>query len=161
MKRIKEATDIRKQFGEKYFKELTGCNTYRLSGTFSGPLFNLLDHGFIANAACVWGDDLEGHEFAIVSRTYCDEETIDNPPDGLKCVRIPWAMGKDDPGTAIATVITKATPVANAVVNLCQDLPASLIPLLLSLGLTEDYAIALSYSNLRVTAKIIIKDEVR
>ena len=107
---------------------------------------SLVDHGFIADGACVWGgDDLEGHELVVISRTYCDDEMIDNPPAGLKCVRLPSkAMGKDEYGTAIATAIIGNTPAANEILNLgVEHLPAHMLPYLLPLEMLSSYCVSL------------------
>lgn len=138
---------MKQEFGTKLFKEKTNCNTYGLSGLIPGYLYGLLDHGFIADAACVWNKKLDGHELAIVSRTYCEDETIDNPPKGLKCIRLANVMGEDDPGTAIATVIIGATPASVDFLNACKEVPINMFPCLLSQEMAQKYSISLSLED--------------
>ena len=132
-------------FGQKHFAKWGGCKTYGL-GPVQGSLSGLLDHGFIAERACVWGG-FEGHELAIVSRTYVSDDSIDNPPDGLRCVRLPAeVMGTGDMGTPIATMIISHTPVADSLLSLgVWDLPAHMLPYLLPLDMIyEGYTVTLT-----------------
>lgn len=100
----------------------------------------LIDHGFIVDQAALYAtlagasSDLSGHEIAIVSRTYCADDEIDNPPDGLKCVRLPdrFLGGDVESSTVIMTVIAGDTPAALAFLNCCSALPARLLGVTLS-----------------------------
>jgi hypothetical protein len=88
----------------------------------------LVDHGFIVDQACVWSNgDLEGSEIAIISRTYCSDDELDNPPKGLRCWRLPVELIGDDPGTGIATVITAGSPAADAFLRMSRKLPADMM----------------------------------
>lgn len=94
-----------------------------------GEFRRLFDHGFIAAKAPVWSDGaLEGSEIAIVSRTYCSDNEIDNPPDGLRCWRLPkCVVGDNEPGIAIATVVIKQTTAANCFLTICGRLPSDMM----------------------------------
>ena len=131
-------------FGKEHFAKWANCNTYDLSNSLNGLIGNLgqlLDHGFIADRACVWGGvELDGHEMAIISRTYCSDNEIDNPPDGLLCIRLPnYIMGKDDLGVAIATVITNQSEAANDYLNFCRNLPVNVFAFSIPLNLQYAY----------------------
>jgi hypothetical protein len=110
---------------------ISPVRTWSLGMRRDGALSALCDHGFIAEAAAAWGALAgipEGHEFAVVARTYCSAEQIDNPPEGLRCHRLPpETMGSDDAGTAIAIVIEKLTPAAFEFIAMFDDLPACLL----------------------------------
>lgn len=111
----------------------SGCRTYELGWGFRSGLQHLLDHGFLADCASVWCKDLKGSEIAIISRTYCENDEIDNPPAGLRCVRLPQAvMGPNDIGTPIATAIVSNTTAAEEVLQACTSLPADLFAFALS-----------------------------
>ncbi len=90
---------------------------------------SLLDHCFIADKAPVWSQGVfDGNEVAIISRTYCSDHEIDNPPEGLRCWRLPSeVMGKDDIGTPIAVVITGNSPAANMFLASCTSMPADML----------------------------------
>ena len=114
-------------FSKEHFAKIYKCNVYDLRSNYiSGELSRLLDHGFIADRACCWGiKELEGHEFAVVSRTYLDDDEINNPPKGLRCFRLPNCVtGKDDLGIAIATVIVDSTNAAKELINYYSNVPA-------------------------------------
>lgn len=118
-------------FGPQRFLRTVGqsATVWALAGAgIRNDLYQLWDHGFVANAAPVWGGpDFDGHEIAIVSRTYCSDERIDNPPTGLKCRRLPSSvMSSKDLGTAIATVLTNRPDpeVASEFMNACSRIPA-------------------------------------
>lgn len=136
-------------FSADRFAEETGCDVYRLTQPASehdGSNYpdRLLDHGFIADRACVWDKRLEGHEMAIVARTYCDDTKIDNPPDGLCCVRLDDSVLGGAPGTAIAVVITGKTEAAEAVLSACTSMPADMLAFMIPLSMQYDgYCIAL------------------
>lgn len=105
-----------KEFTKERFVEWAGCNPSIWEvPLIHGELSRLLDHPFIADKAPVWSKGvLEGHEIAIISRTYCSRDEIDNPPNGLWCWRLPLEIiGANDIGTPIATVITGNSPAAN------------------------------------------------
>lgn len=63
-------------FGPERFEKLATCKTYPMSGGVGNRLNQLLDHGFMADRACVWEKSLDGHELAVVARTYCSDEEI-------------------------------------------------------------------------------------
>ena len=101
------------------------------------PFDERFDHGFFVNAVCVWGRDLgfgdDGHEFALIARTYASKEEILNPPRGIKTYILPQdTMGPDDLGTPIATVITGVSEISNKVLNMAQYLPVSELACVLS-----------------------------
>jgi len=134
-------------FGREHFEKTFNCGTYPLSIFRGAPdIYKLVDHGFIADSACVWGrDDFENHELVIISRTYCEDEIIDNPPAGLKCVRLPdILMGEEDHGTAIAIAIIENTPAANELLSMGVGyLPAHMLPYLLPIEMLSSYCISL------------------
>lgn len=104
------------------------------------PCRALFDHGFLATRAPVWSRGaLTGHEIAIVSRTYCRDDVIDHPPEGLRCWRLPpesgWRTG--DLGTVIATVVCGVTPAASCFVQLCEEVPAYYLGCVLSHEMVE------------------------
>lgn len=146
-------------FGRKHFQKWSKCHrTFSIDvKNASDSLRRLFDHGFLVDAAVVWGGhEFKGHELSIVSRTYCEYYEIDNPPKGLRCVRLPKeVMGKDDEGTAIATVITEPSTFADAVVNMCLHLPAWLLPCLLSKSMVECYHIAIQATDTYAKARIV------
>lgn len=133
------------------FSAIFGCSTYEVQSAYgieagySNYLSRLMDHGFIADRACVWDKRLEGHEVAIVARTYCSDEEIDNPPPGLRCVRLPDRVkGSKEPGTAIAVVVTGKSKVAEDVLTACTSMPADMISHALPLAMLHaGYRIAL------------------
>ena len=139
----------KQHFSETRFSQETGCNVYQLTQPMSecdagNYPDRLLDHGFVADRACVWDHRLEGHELAVVARTYCDDNTIDNPPDGLRCIRLDASVCGDDPGTAIAVVITGNTPASVAVLSACTSMPADMLAFMLPLNMVNDgYCVAL------------------
>ncbi|MCW5597708.1 MAG: hypothetical protein KIT80_23645 [Chitinophagaceae bacterium] len=140
-------------FGEELFKKLTGCNVYDLNSGVPGELYRLFDHGFAADRACVWGGkELEGHEIAIVSRTYCSDDEIDNPPDGLRCVRLSKKyMGSTDIGTAIATVIVKPSEYAEMFLESLIDMPVYMFTCAIPKALHDlGYSISLKLGNERM-----------
>ncbi|MBF0234004.1 MAG: hypothetical protein HQK65_13340 [Desulfamplus sp.] len=128
-------------FGSDHFEEWAECKTYPLFMIkCPGDIANIVDHGFIADRACIWGGaEFHGYEMAVISRTYCSDDVIDNPPSGLKCIRLPEdVMGKDDMGTAIATVIVGNTPAANDILNLALfHVPAIMLPYMLPVDMCE------------------------
>ena len=145
-------------FGEQHFKKWGKCQTYQLN-YHPRNLASLLDHGFIADRACVWGgSELEGNEMAVISRTYCNEKEIDNPPKGLRCIYLPKeTMGKDDAGIAIATVISGPSIEAGDLLNMCLYLPVELIAVVLPLDMIEKgYYISLQYNSL-VRFEVIVR----
>lgn len=133
-----------KRFSRDRFAKEHGCQVYDLSPDvgartkYAGLLGRLLDHGFIASAAVTWDRRLVGHEMVIVARTYCGDDEIDNPPDGLRCIRLDASVLGADHGTAIAVVIAGATPAAEAVLSACVQLPANLLPAMLPLHMVEE-----------------------
>ncbi|SLM31042.1 hypothetical protein MTBBW1_2620006 [Desulfamplus magnetovallimortis] len=154
-------------FGAKNFEKWGECKTYPLfMMNCPHDIASIVDHGFIADRACIWGgDEFEGYEMAVVSRTYCSDDVIDNPPEGLRCIRLPKdVMGKDDMGTAIATVITSNTQAANDLLNLALfHVPAIMMPYMLSLDMCESsLGITLMVSNSftqKVSASITYKSD--
>ena len=150
-------------FSEEHFKTWSYCKTYPLSGVGSiyPDIHGLLDHGFIADRAVVWGGrfthELEGHEIAFISRTYQPDSVIDNPPSGLRCIRLPKeVMGKDDLGTAIATIITGMTPHSNDLINQCMYLPIESFSCVIPLSMQNDgYGILIRGANHNLSAKLI------
>jgi hypothetical protein len=131
-------------FGETRFKQIFRCQTYGMRGLFKSDLYKLLDHGFIADRACVWDKRLKGHELAIIARTYCNDDAIDNPPDGLHCIRLDDSVLGCDPGTAIAVVVTEKTAAAETLLTACTGMPADMLAYMLPLSmLDEGYCIAL------------------
>lgn len=137
-------------FGPKRFSRMFSCNTYDISGILSNPLQRLLDHGFVADRACVWDDRLKGHELAVVARTYCDDDAINNPPPGLRCVRLPKAvMGADDLGTAIAVAIVGKTDASEEVLSACTNMPADMLAYMISLDMADSgYCVALKIGEI-------------
>lgn len=135
-------------FGQELFKRFAKCSTYSMHGGLTSQLGILLDHGFMADRACVWEKSLEGHELAVVARTYCSDEEIDNPPAGLRCVRLPsQVMGKGDLGTPIAVVVTDATPAAEELLSCFDSMPANMLAYGLSLEMMRaGYAVLLDTS---------------
>lgn len=136
-------------FSQELFRRITGANTWDVNH-YPGDhdLQSLMDHGFIADLACVWDDRLEGHEIAIVARTYADDALIDNPPDGLRIIRLPAKfMGPDDRpdiSQAIAIVIESKSPSAEAVLTCCTRLPADMLAYAISADMkAQGYAILL------------------
>ena len=128
-------------------------------GIFCELFTGLLDHSFLVDCACVWGgDDFPDSEFAVISRTYCSDEDIDNPPDGLKIVRLPKKVrGVNDCGVAIATIVIGKSEAANAIVTSCaQTLPACLIPYIMSSNMNENG----SYIHLHANGTIHTKAEI-
>ena len=122
---------------------------------------DIVDHGFVVEAAPMGGALAgmpEGHEFAVIARTYCADDMIDNPPEGLRCYRLPpETMGSDDPGTAIAVVVESVTPVALDFIGLFDNLPGYLLACALPLHLSEEFRLVLQpydmfNSGLRVTS---------
>ena len=100
-------SEDKKHFGRELFEKVMHCKTYPYNRQRVGPLSTLTDHGFVADRACLWSAELEGHEYAVVARTYCSAVEIDHPPLGIKCVRLPLlVMGEDEPGVPIALVVT-------------------------------------------------------
>jgi hypothetical protein len=129
---------IIREFGQKYFASLFNCRTYSL-GSLPWDIYRRLDHGFIADRACVWDKRLEGNEIAIVSRTYLPDDEIDNPPAGLRTVRLPdLVMGKGEPGTPIATVICGNTIAAEMVLSACSYMPADMLGYAISRDMVDD-----------------------
>jgi hypothetical protein len=137
-------------FGPELFRKFADCKTYSLHGVLYSELSRLVDHGFIADRACVWGESLDGHELAVVARTYCSDKEIDDPPEGLRCIRLPKVvMGPDDPGTAIAVVVTGATPAAERLLTAFTSMPADMLTFAISLELQhQGYAIALTTGDI-------------
>lgn len=122
----------------RFSKEL-GCGTYGyLSGAFPDGLRSLLDHGFIVDRACVWDKRLEGHEMAIVARTYCDDDAIDNPPAGLRCVRLDDSVLGGDPGTAVAVVIVGKSAASESILTACTHIPADMFAYMIPLDMQND-----------------------
>ncbi|MBP7983236.1 MAG: hypothetical protein KAY97_00120 [Chromatiaceae bacterium] len=121
------------------------CQTYEFIGCRTFDLSRLLDHGFIADRACCWDQRLEGHEYAIVARTYCSDEEIDHPPEGLRCIRLkPAVLGKEDLGTAIAVVIVGKSAAAEAILTACSQLPVEVLAHMIPLAMIQDgYAMLL------------------
>lgn len=138
-----------KYFGIRRFAEWADLNEdydiWRF-GIMRMKYRGLFDHGFIAARAPVWSDGaLDGSEIAIISRTYCSDNEIDNPPDGLRCWRLPKVVvGENEPGTAIATVIVRPTKAANDFLTLCGRLPSDMMPYAISQKMCrQGYAIIL------------------
>lgn len=124
---------IDNHFSAQRFQELYDCKTWPLSnfgydshlghaGTKDFP--TLMDHGFIADSACVWDERLEGHEFALIARTYASDDKIDNPPPGLKIIRLDPIVKGEDPGTAIGIVVESKTLVSECFLEAFLNLPA-------------------------------------
>lgn len=132
------------------------CSTYSLAMDYPHqPSYHqLFDHGFIADRACVWGGpELEGCEIAIVSRTYIPDASIDNPPKGLRCVRLYFPT--TSPGTIIATVINKATPAANVFLRLCCYLPVEMFAFCLPADLIGDWKIEISVPGVNFSQLVV------
>ena len=137
----KEYIWVNKGYGQERFEEWFSINftqpdrfgmqTFHI---YSHELYPLLDHCFIVDSAPVWSKGkLDGHELAIISRTYCTDEQIDNPPKGLKTWRLPKdVMGEKDKGTAIAIMIIDDTPEANQVLKSFLSVKTSILPHVLS-----------------------------
>jgi len=152
-------------FGRGNFASAYNCRTFYLnwsifpwtSARMDDHLRRLLDHGFIADGACAWDERLEGHEVAIVARTYCSDDEIDNPPEGLRCVRLgDAAMGEDDEGTAIAIVVTGATEAAEKVLSACVHMPADLLANAISLPMASSgLCVALLGTDVSAAVKIV------
>jgi hypothetical protein len=118
----------KKHFGRELFEKVMHCKTYPYNRQRVGPLSMLTDHGFVADRACLWSAELEGHEYAVVARTYCSAVEIDHPPLGIKCVRLPLlVMGEDEPGVPIALVVTGKSLRSQELLTGYLDLPASVI----------------------------------
>lgn len=116
-----------KSFGQTLFKELYNCDTWCMRSVHN-KLNRILDHGFIADRACIWDPRLDGHEMAIVARTYADDDEIANPPLGLKCVRLDSeVMGDVTAGTPIAVVVEAPTTAAEDFLGAMTDIPADMI----------------------------------
>ena len=128
-------------FGQKLFTKITGADTWDFHGIgLRGSFDRLLDHGFIADRACVWDKRLEGHEIAFVARTYNDDEMIENPPNGLRIVRLPAKfMGQDDLGTPIAAVIEGWSHAVEDILTGCATgMPADMLAYVLSIDMIND-----------------------
>lgn len=140
-------------FGPNLFRKITGADTWQFSGFgLVNDLDRLLDHGFIADRACVWDKRLEGHEIAFVARTYANEGIIDNPPAGLRVVRLPAEfMGpgdRPDISIPIAVVINGPTHAAEAVLSCCTHMRADMLAFALSLDMINDgYVVALDANS--------------
>ena len=150
-------------FSKEHFTKWANCTAYDLSDGYNNNLRRLLDHGFIADRACVWGGiELDGHETAIISRTYCSENEIDNPPDGLLCIRLPnYIMGKDDLGIAIATVIVHQSKAANDYLNTCRNLPLDMLAFAIPRYLTWTHKLLVNISDYADYAEIkLVKTEI-
>ncbi len=156
---------IKKEFGPDYFKEITGCRTYEMRSNVHGSLHRLLDHGFVVDSVPVWENELltqciYGHEFAIISRTYCSNDQIDNPPDGLRCIRLRQTKVMDvrNMGTAIATVIIKKTQASEDYLLACANIPIHSFIYLLPRPMHKDgYGILLQLAGLNQSSMKIIK----
>lgn len=120
-------------FSAQRFQELYDCQTWPLSTLWEQYHFGyvekadlnaLTDHGFIADKACVWDSRLEGHEFALIARTYAPDDKIDNPPTGLKIIRLDPAVNGVDPGTAIAIVVESKSAISECLLQAFLNLPA-------------------------------------
>lgn len=150
-------------FGPERFEEWAKGkpDTYAIA-ELCGDVEVLLDHGFIADRACVWSDELKGHEIAIISRTYAEDDIIDNPPVGLKCIRLPpEVMGAKDLGAAIATVITGPTKSAEFFLRACLRLPVDMLAYAIHQDMQFCYAIALETDGIRVTPRIVETERMR
>ena len=126
-------------FGQERFAKMFGCDTYDFPGSRKFDLDRLLDHGFIADRDCCWDKQMEGHEYAIVARTYCTDEEIDNPPEGLRCHRLDRSvMGQDDLGTAIAVVIVGKSAAAESILSACCKLRCDILAHMIPLAMIQD-----------------------
>jgi hypothetical protein len=135
-------------FGPERFKECVDgkCKIYSLNSVRADSVVgSLVDHGFIADRACLWETSLDGHEFAVVARTYCSDQQIDHPPQGLKCIRLPKEiLSPDEPGTPIAVVVTGNTPAAEALLSAFTAMPADLLAFAISQEMChQGYAVLL------------------
>lgn len=128
------------QFGRTRFKKWANVNEeMHVFNVHTNQFTSLIDHAFIADCAPVWSKELDGHEVAIISRTYAKDELIDNPPAGLKVIRLPKeVMGVDDLGTAIAIAITSKTKESEKVLQSFTDLPTSLLSCVISREMADD-----------------------
>ena len=124
-------------FGPERFKKFhNSVTTYEFSprGGLASNLDRLLDHAFIADRACVWDPRLEGHELAVIARTYCSDEEIDNAIyPGLHRIRLDKKfLGPGEPGTTIAVLIDGETRMAEAVLSGATGIPADMLAYMLS-----------------------------
>ena len=118
----------KRHFGRELFEQVMRCKTYPYNRIRVGPLSGLTDHGFVADRACLWSDALEGHEYAVIARTYCGNVEIDSPPFGIKCVRLPaLVMGDDEPGVPVALVVTSKSERSQELLSGYLQLPAEVI----------------------------------
>lgn len=161
---MKTARKMRYEFGPEHFSNwatqllrakhpdayISPVRTWSLGQRY-GVLAELCDHGFIAEGAPVWGHLAgipSGHEFAVIARTYCSDAAIDNPPEGLRCYRLPKeTMGSDDPGTAIAIVMESLTSAALGFIAMFDILPACLLPYVLPEELCNEGRLVLLPTN--------------
>ena len=104
------------QYGEKLFKKWAksiskNCGGIQIFTRLSYRGHPLIDHPLIVDCVPVWSKGkLNGHEFAMICRTYATDDAIDNPPEGLKTWRLPKEVLGTSPGTAIAVMIDDNTP---------------------------------------------------
>jgi len=148
-------------FGATRFKQIfnrSHCSTYGALQPWpvgDRAIDGLIDHGFIADRACVWDKRLNDHEIAIVARTYCSDAKIDNPPEGLRCVRLHRSVLGCDQGTAIAVVITSQTEASEALLSSCVHMPSDMLAYVIPLFMTrEGYCIALQTGK-RVNSPVV------
>lgn len=121
----------------KFLRAAGGGRAYEMESGWSDGLMTLFDHGFVVDRAPVWSrGELEGSEFAIISRTYLPAEQIDNAPKGLRVWRIPpdflVAAKLSGPGVWVATVVQTASIHSEAFLQRCGFVPVNMLPFVLS-----------------------------
>lgn len=135
------------------FAKLTDCRTWELDWlTLEDHFFRLLDHGFAIDRACMIDPSLKGYEIAVVAHTYCNDHEIDNPPDGLRCVRLTrlqkQILVEGEPGTLIAVVVANSTAIAGKFISTLAELPSYLLPFAMPQNMVEQgYSIDINAKN--------------
>lgn len=137
---MKSTKASRCRFGQESFSELCDCRTYELHQIARGQFDDLVDHGFVADSACCWSEELDGIELVIVARTYVADDKIDNPPEGIKIVRLPdELMGPEECGTVIAIAVVGVSPEAENILTYFLKVPATMLAFAISRELADGY----------------------
>ena len=132
------------QYGEKLFKKWAksiskNCGGIQIFTHLSYSGHPLIDHPLIVDCVPVWSKGkLNGHEFAMICRTYATDDAIDNPPEGLKTWRLPKEVLGTSPGTAIAVMIDDNTPESNQLLQSYLGLPTRYLPQALSIKMLDN-----------------------
>jgi hypothetical protein len=145
------------QFGQELFKLWAARVGMAKVRTFDGvpcpgTFDTLFDHGFVVDCVPCWGPsggikNWRGSEFAVIARTYADDEEIDNPPDGFRCYRLPKKLLGGMPGTPIAIVIECPTPAVAERLSFYGNLPAGCISFLVPERYRDSHRILLEQDD--------------